>query len=544
MVPLPIDLPQPPKRSRALIALWLILLCAVYLALRLPSLLDLPPFNDELGHLRWTQQIFQSPSNAFVSFDAVGKQPLYFWISSPLIPLFRDPLYAMRLSAVLCGLLSLIGTLLLTRELIGNKYRAAPYLVGLLYALCPFAVFHDRLGIMDPLATAWGVLAFYLTYRMLYRSKPGSFWLLGLVLGAALITKRYCVYYLIFPPLLWLAAALDKRQAPDRRATAAVAASLAIGLAMRWGVNFYPNRALDSERFETLSKYLLGSARGLAAGVSDNLRVAADAGLVYLGLPALLLFAAFAVIMLYRRRADALALVLVVLGAVVIEITLANKLYPRYLLFTVPFVLIGAAWALFEICERAGRMLKSARAPFIAALPLLVLALMASIYAYHSWRIVDDPIHAPLAQRDRWQHIEGWPAGFGLRESMDYIDRQAQHGPVDVFFNYSMHMPFNGFKIYFDERPDVRLHLSAWQYALPFSELVDQRLTLTMPIHFRSDQQLVEQITPADMERVFFVGNLPLFDLAKFVELSGEPLETAAFAKPGNKSYIVVMRLQ
>jgi len=133
-------------------------LLTLYAALRLPHLDILPPFDDESNHA-WDTLLVPSYVGAqrwdglFVSLRH-GVPPLFPWLLAILLGLPMDPVVAARLLSVLAG----AGTLL-TLYIAGWRWTSprAGLIAAMLYIACPFALFTDRIGLLDGLLAAWAL---------------------------------------------------------------------------------------------------------------------------------------------------------------------------------------------------------------------------------------------------------------------------------------------------------------------------------------------------------------------------------------------------
>jgi hypothetical protein len=101
--------------------------------------------------------------------------------------------------------------------------------------------------------------------------------------------------------------------------------------------------------------------------------------------------------------------------------TLANFWYSRYLLFTLPPLIIAAVagWCAAGDCARRSnsRVARRVARPALAAAGIACLGLMAG----QSALIVLNPLAARWSPVDRFQYFEGWGSGFGYPEAAAFL---------------------------------------------------------------------------------------------------------------------------
>src|SRR5262249_25332552 len=180
--------------------------------LRLPRLRALPVFGDEAMNLHWGQLVRQDFRRfAFVSLQD-PKPPLHFWLLAWILPVFRDPVFAGRLFSLLCGAASAALFYVLARDLARtfgaetSRARLEAICGGVLFVLCPFAAFHQRMALTESLFLLEALTVAWLSLRAaaaaVDRRPIGDPALaLGLALAAAMLTRQDFSYALWALPL-------------------------------------------------------------------------------------------------------------------------------------------------------------------------------------------------------------------------------------------------------------------------------------------------------------------------------------------------------
>jgi 4-amino-4-deoxy-L-arabinose transferase-like glycosyltransferase len=158
--------------------------------------------------------------------------PLYYWLSAPLLKLLGHAslparLLLLRWASVLLASLVIPLGFLLCRHVLSSE--AAAVAVVAVIAVMPEMTLDVARVANDGLAVPLFTLLAYATVAFLdHPERRGRAWLLGLVLGAGLLTKAYFVAAL--PPLILLLAWTVLRKG-SRRATVVVNVALAVLLA-------------------------------------------------------------------------------------------------------------------------------------------------------------------------------------------------------------------------------------------------------------------------------------------------------------------------
>lgn len=94
----------------------------------------------------------------------------------------------------------------------------------------------------------------------------------------------------------------------------------------------------------------------------------------------------------------------ILMPPVILESFVAKIFFPRYFLFVIPFVILLAV-KIFQ------------KRPWI-----LLLLLIPNFYL--SSQIIFNLPNAPLPYIERWQYLEAWPAGYGIKDTADYLKSQ------------------------------------------------------------------------------------------------------------------------
>ncbi|HEY8866344.1 MAG TPA: glycosyltransferase family 39 protein [Solirubrobacteraceae bacterium] len=394
----------------------LLAILAAFLATRLSMYDRLPYLGDEALHGQFSQKIAHSVGKAFISLT-IAKEPLELWFGAVWIKLGLSPLHAIRVVSVLAGLVTLVMVGLLARRLAGAG--AALATMGL-YALLPFFVVHDVIGIMDPLLVATTVTALYLQLELSERPRAITAVGLGLAMAAAILTKESGKVAVALLPLSLLAFDWS---AGDRRARL-----------LRWGGCALLALAFAAGGYALLrSSSLYGHVHGIRSNpllypvrpLSDalhhpwsiarrSLPVYRTALLAYVTIPVLVAGAAGLVVLAREYPRRAVLLCVWIAGPFAAAVLLPYNPYARHILFAMPPGVVLAGIGLGRggalVTGRLGDGARGRLAVGVALLALMTPALLLD------GRILSDPARAHYPGPDDYQYVTGisggsiWPA--------------------------------------------------------------------------------------------------------------------------------------
>jgi hypothetical protein len=377
-------------------------------------LMAVPAFEDEGSQLRWIWRIIEA--GEWLQPLDEGK-PLEAWPMVPLVRLGFHPLAAMRALHVLAGMIGAVLTYALALEL-GDRWRALAS--AALFAMCPFAVYLQRLALSDMFMCAAGIWVLLSVIKLV----KSPTWTHAGALALSLVLAAFCKFpvgfvFLISMPLALLLMppgerrGLLHRPALTKLLTAHVPATLlalaVIAVAVvRLRLGRSPGFGLKDFVGIAVGHYhdiaaVIGVAR---VNLVDELTAQLSWPVTVIGLIGL---AAGVVFNDWRQRW------LIAMGAApMLGIgLLAEFWFPRYLLFTLPPLIIGAASGWHALSLRAGR----GRYP----VEFGVLAVCMGFMGYQSARIILDPAGARWSALDRFQYFEGWSSGYGFPEAAKFV---------------------------------------------------------------------------------------------------------------------------
>lgn len=413
---------------------------AVFFVIRLINLNGLPVFVDEAIYVRWAQIMRAEPTLRFLPLQD-GKQPLFMWAMIPLLKVVSDPLIAGRFLSVLAGFGSLLGLTALSFLLFSSP--PISLLTAALYAIIPYAVFFDRLALVDSLLAMFGLWS--LVVGCLYVKKPrlDLAMILGAVLGGALLTKSPAIFFFLWQPIL---AFFFFKKTPKTHFRSvfqllagwalAFIISQAIYNILRLGPDFHMIGARNQDYLFSPSEVLTHPLNPLIGNLKSTF---AWIWLLFTPLAALTVFLSLK----KSPRRHSLALLALSAVPLLVQASVAKVYTPRYLYYAVLPLLILAAVGLDQLFQRT-KLLK--KLVFV----VLIISLVTSV------RYVLTPEKVSMPRRMRHGYLEEWTAGWGQKDLARYFINLANQGQKIVvgaegFFGT---LP-DGLQIYTQSHPNI-----------------------------------------------------------------------------------------
>lgn len=359
------------------------------------------------------------------------------WMSVPALAfLFRpggpESLWLARIFSALLGVLNIAGALALGRMLFND--RRVGLLAGLIYAVLPLAVFHERQALSDPLFVT--LVTFVTLLSLVYARRPSLKWaiLLGVTLGGAYLAKVATLPYFFLPGLAILLFTPRKLwvQAIGYYAGSLVLMTILIVAAY----NFYFQA--NPQDYDTLSQALIGQIIGLSPGgsaptggygaaLARQFTDLADVTGAYIGWIMLALSIAGLVIAVVMTNQWKQALFIA---------------FPAYIFLT-PIIVSGLSTGRLREPYLPGRYILQHGAPMaaLAALAVLILiqrfsksggraasisavVLIALVTAPAMWFdavLVSNPSEARLTRIDDSEYLSGYNSGYGHVDVAEYL---------------------------------------------------------------------------------------------------------------------------
>lgn len=425
-----------------LISITVIFLAAILRLLRLNSL---PIFADESIYIRWAQIMKVEPGLRFLPLHD-GKQPLYMWALIPFFKIISDPLLAGRFFSALAGVFT-VPAVALSAWLMFRKRKIA-LLSGLIFAVLPFTVFFSRMALVDSLLTFFVVWGFVFSYYAALKLRLDMAMLAGFCFGFAWLTKSTAMFALILlPSLVIMDGILLKKPVQLIKQFSLMLVTFVIAYSMynilRLGPEFNMIAVRNLDYVFPFSEIIRHPLDPLIPHLKDSVSF-----FFYLLSPVGLLFAVLGLFIdrLAHWRAR-VVLAIWWLAPVFAQSFIAKSLTARYLLISVPFAAILMAHAVIHIGDHIKNKLL-----FYVSAALLLVPCLALDYLY-----IFTPQSAPLPRIERSGYLEGWTAGYGIKDVASAIAAYSKNGPVLVGSEGFFGTPFDALSAYLNPYSNVRV---------------------------------------------------------------------------------------
>lgn len=435
------------------------LLVIFFFLTRLISITEMPIFTDEAIYLRWSQIAKNDANWRFISLTD-GKQPLFVWLTMVTMKFISDPILAGRLVSTIAGFFTMMGLGLLGFELFQN--RRVGFLSALLYLILPFALVYDRMALMDTLVGMFSVWSLYIAILLVKHLRLDIALILGAVLGGGVLTKTsgfFNIYLLPFTLLIFKwknkKFMVNLFKLLGFGLLAVVVSQFFYGIlrlspwshmiAQKDTTFIYPFRDWINHPFE----FFWGNLLGLFDWLKN-----------YLTWPILGLTGG-AMLVFFKKPKEKLLLFTWFLLPFVALALFGKVLYPRFIFFMSLPLLVLAAVFLEQIATWAK----------IKLLFVIILLAVAAYPLFFDWQVLFNLYRSPIPKSDRGQYLNDWPAGGGVKESVDFFQSQAQKGKIAIFTDGTFGLMPYSLELYLVDHPNVQLK-GVW----PLEEITEEML--------------------------------------------------------------------
>lgn len=433
----------------------------LYFFTRLYHLALLPVFTDEAIYIRWSQIAGNDATWRFISLTD-GKQPMFVWIAMILLKFIDDPLVAGRMVSVIAGFFSMIGMFFLGREVFKNIQIGL--LASFLYVLYPFALVYDKLALYDSLVAMFIIWSLYFTFLLVRHIRLDIAMIFGIIIGGGMLTKTSANFGFLLLPFSLLLFPFKKNFDKTKLykwvlfALTAIVIANAMYAVLRLSPFFHiveeKNLTFIYSFHEWIQQpftFFLGNMKGLSSWLIG-----------YMTVPFFVLALSSFIVSKKFLREKLLLLIWFIVPFVGLAF-FGKVIYPRFIFFmTIPLLLLGA-YSLYMLQSYAK----------VRAIKVLLFVVFTGMFFVTDYFLLTDFAKAQIPQSDRNQFIASWPAGGGVKETVSYLEKQAQNEKIYVATEGTFGLMPYALEMYLYDNPNITIK-GFWPVAdtLP-QELVD-----------------------------------------------------------------------
>lgn len=202
-----------------------------------------------------------------------------------------------------------------------------------------------------------------------------------------------------------------------------------------------------------------------------NLRALSEWTITYLTLPfSVLVLSAFLVGKKYWR--ELLVLLAWFIVPFIISALFFRLAYPRHILFTTMPLLVLGSFAFYHVIRLAPKFW----------MKLLIPVVFLVMFVINDYHLITDFSKAKVPIPDRGQYITGWPSGFGVAETVAFLEEQSQTQKVYVATEGTFGLMPYALEIYLKDNPNITVK-GFW----PINDTIPEEVleaSRTMPTYF------------------------------------------------------------
>lgn len=448
----------------------IVLTAALFFTSRIYHILSLPIFTDEAIYIRWAQIAKNDASWRFISLTD-GKQPLFIWLMATVMKFVEDPLLAGRLTSVLAGLTTLLGLFFLGKELFRNRWIGI--VSSILYVIFPMGIVYDKMALYDSLVGAFSVWGLLFTVLLIRSLRLDAALLLGMIIGGGVLNKSsgfFGVYLLPFSLVLfdW---SKNKR---------GIRLAKFIGLLITVAILTYgiysilrlsPFFHIIDEKNKIFVYPLKDWLTHPFTFFIGNWKAIWDWLVRYLT-PSFLILAITSFFITKSFLREKLVLFIWFVVPALALALFGNTLYPRFILFMVLSLLPLVAFSIVSIYPKIKNKI------LLAIIFLVVLAFPLQL----DYLIFNDFAYSSIPRSDKEQYNNDWPAGGGIKESVEFLKEQAQKGKIYIATQGTFGLLPYALEIYLIDNPNIQIE-GYW----PLGETMPKKvidMSKKMPTYF------------------------------------------------------------
>ncbi len=396
---------------------------------------SVPIFNDEASYLHWGKIIFSNQGTWDYTLRLDQRPPGIAILYSPWLVWPGDPVEAGRTLAIGYSTVAFGLGLIIARKLYGESVIDW---VAVVLIANPLTLFYEKMALAEP-----HLLILYPLLFLCCLWGPRQKWLRGVAIGGILAVGYWIkatVLLMILPMVITRILIAWRRDKSVTEALKDLVIAVVVFTLLIIPIVSHPAMQTPSERWVLTADELIQLPWGLWW---DNL-VRVLVWLVTLS-PALLLL----IVGLRTRRREGILLGMWFGLPVVLMILVTRDITSRYIVWTLPLLLIVAGVGLGRV------YLKNKLLGMGMALLLAIEAVWLGVWPLNFYQTFSNL--SPI-KRDLSQYFEGFSSGYGVKEAADFLKRRSKVRPGVVFVRNDTGNPEGAMFVYLDKATNLRVY--------------------------------------------------------------------------------------
>jgi len=433
---------------------------------RLIHLTILPIFTDEAVYIRWAKMINEDFSNIWIPILIDNKKPLLMWLISIFLDISENPLWAGRFVSVIAGFLSLIGV-----YLIGIKIHSVRVgcLAALLYTLCPYYLFYDRMSHQAGLLNCFFIWLIWLTLEIFEKDdkkRAGYYWSSGIAIGLSLLTKATAILFVLLPLILKLIFLRKSTFVPWKSLLQTYLLGFLIA-GFPYGVLYFTSPDFSVKNIFIPAMHSEGQASTLdilfriPARIFSSIEIPFDYFTTYLTNPVLFIAIAFFFFHFKNVNQRYLILAFYFLIPYFLLVGTTGGGFSRYYLFCGTPILIWASLALNYCVDFIDKQIPK-KFLYLTITPILITAFYPAIA--FDIKLLTEPSKTPFISRDYDQYVSGRFSGYGMPEALDYFKKVSSDKKITIFTTPNWGNPADSVHVYLSDYPNITVYTASWVF--------------------------------------------------------------------------------
>jgi len=409
----------------------------IYLLSHIYKLTLLPVFADEAIYIRWSQLIIDDWKRYLFFPMNDGKTPLLMWLMVPFQFIFSDQLFAGRFVAVLIGLTQVFANIKIVGQLGGRKI--AKILTAILSCCLPFWFFHHRMALTDGLLVATFSWSIYYLLKInreqqnfsklkfnVTQIKIKHIILAGIFFGLSFYSKLSAT---LFIPLLIIVPLASKQWRKKGLFLKTLLSALVIACGVLFFITLRVHPAFP-QLFSRGGDFLYSVSDYIKFGplrlLVNNSIFHSKTILIYSTWPIVLL----SIMGLFRKNNKKNIYLLLSIVLFCLPLFMFGKVvYPRYFLPVATFLTVAASLEFEQVYLRNQTVKFQKYLKFFYAILISLTLISSGKFILSSYTDVSS---LNLSVTDQMQYLHEWSAGFGTKETYEYIRELAKTTKVIV----------------------------------------------------------------------------------------------------------------